>query len=115
MTDCLDPMSPTDEMLLYYALDGEPLSDETKKHLDECPLCKQRVALYIRVNAFLISHLYRSQCPPLSQLTAYCTFASLHLLTDKEYMSITKHVYECPLCTAEIAHLNIATSSHIFI
>ena len=112
MTDCLDPMSPTNEVLLYYALDGEPLSDEAKKHLDDCPLCKQRVALYAGVNASLISNLYRSQCPPLSQLIDYCTFASLHLLTDEEYMSIAKHMHECPLCTAEIAHLNTIISPH---
>ncbi|GAC1390327.1 MAG: hypothetical protein NVS4B11_05010 [Ktedonobacteraceae bacterium] len=105
MTDCLDPMAPNDEELLRYALDGEPLSDEAKKHLDSCPICKQRVALYIGTNAFLTSNLYRSQCPSPITLTDYCAPMSLNILAGDERMHIADHASICPLCSAEIASM----------
>jgi len=105
MTDCLDPMAPTDEELMRYALDGEPLSEEAQKHLDSCPICKQRVALYTGANAFLTSNLYRSQCPTPTKLANYCTPISFNLLSANERIQITQHITICPLCSAEIATL----------
>lgn len=105
MTDCLDPMAPNDEELMRYVLDGEPLSDEAKKHLDHCPLCKQRVALYTGANAFLTSNLYRSHCPTPTELTNYCAPLSLNLLSGDERIHIANHASSCPLCSAEIATL----------
>ena len=105
MTDCLDPMAPTDEELMHYVLDGEPLSDETQKHLDTCPICQQRVALYTGTNAFLTSSLYRTQCPSPITLANYCTPISFNLLSANERTQITQHITICPLCSTEIATL----------
>lgn len=105
MTDCLDPMAPTNEELMRYALDGEPPSDEVQKHLDTCPMCKQRFALYTGANAFLTSNLYRSQCPPSITLANYCTPISFNLLSGDERTHITEHISICPLCSTEIATL----------
>ena len=105
MTDCLDPMAPTDEELMRYALDGEPLSDVSQQHVASCPLCKQRVGLYTGANAFLTSNLYRSQCPPPLMLANYCTPISFNFLSTDERTQITEHISICPLCSTEIASL----------
>ncbi len=112
MTDCLNPMAPDDEELMRYALDGEVLSEEAKKHLDACPTCQQRVALYTGANTFLTSKLYRSECPSPSSLTDYCAPVALNLLASNERMSIAAHASTCPLCSAEIASIrrDLATS-----
>ncbi len=105
MTDCLDPMAPIDEDLMRYTLDGEPLSAETQKHLDFCPICKQRAALYTGANTFLTASLYRSQCPPPFTLANYCTPISFNLLSDDMRIQITEHLTICPLCSTEIETL----------
>jgi len=98
-------MAPTDEELLRYTLDGEPLSDEAHNHLDTCPICKQRVALYTGANTFLTSNLFRSQCLPSITLADYCTPISFNLLSGDERIQITEHLTICPLCSTEIATL----------
>ena len=105
MTDCLNPMAPTDEELMRYALDGESLSNAAQKHLDSCPICKQRITLYTGANTFLTSNLYRSQCPTPMKLTNYCTPISFNLLSADERIQITEHIIICPLCSTEIATL----------
>ncbi|GAC1427135.1 MAG: hypothetical protein PVS3B3_28770 [Ktedonobacteraceae bacterium] len=105
MTDCLDPMAPTDEELMRYALDGEPLSDEIQKHLASCPICKRHSALYTGTNVFLTSNLYRSQCPTPAKLADYCTPISFKLLSADARRKIAEHLNICPLCSAEIATL----------
>ncbi len=112
MTDCLNPMASNDEELMRYALDGEVLSEEAKKHLDACPICQQRVALYTGANTFLTSKLYRSECPSPSSLTDYCAPVALNLLSSNERMSIADHATTCPLCSAEITSIrrDLATS-----
>ena len=105
MTDCLDPMAPTDEEMIRYALDGEPLSDEAQKHMATCPICKQRVTLYTGANAFLTSNLYRSQCPTPAELANYCAPISFNLLSANARMQTGEHIQTCPLCSAEIANL----------
>ncbi len=111
MTDCLDPIAPTDEELMRYTLDGEPLSDEAKKHLDSCAICKGRVTLYTETNVFLTSNLYRSQCPAAAQLGDYCASASLNLLSEEEHTHVTNHAGMCPLCSAEIAAIRYELAS----
>lgn len=105
MTDCLNPMAPNDEELMRYALDGEVLSEEAKKHLDTCPICQQRVALYTGANTFLTSRLYRSVCPSPTKLTDYCAPVALNLLSNDERMHIADHANTCPLCSAEISSM----------
>jgi len=105
MTDCLDPMAPTDEELLRYALDGEPLSNEAQAHLTSCPTCMQRVTLYTGANAFLTSNLYRSQCPTPTKLAEYCTPISFNILSNDVYIQIAEHITICPLCSDEVVAL----------
>ncbi len=105
MTDCLDPMAPTDEELIRNALDGKTLSDESQQHMASCPICKQRVAFYTGANAFLTSNLYRSQCPHPAELADYCTPISFKFLSADARTQIGEHVHNCPLCSAEIVTL----------
>jgi hypothetical protein len=97
--NCLHPAAPHDEELLRFALDGEALREDAKKHLEQCKTCQQRLTTYKNTNAFLVSHLYRSQCPSSIQLSLYC----FDLLPGDERVSIASHVRDCPLCAAEVA------------
>src|SRR5258707_9867649 len=99
MMDCLNSIAPTDEELISFALDGEALSEEARTHLERCETCQKRLADYEQINAYLVSHLYRSQCPTGEQLSFYCA----GLLPEDERMHIANHVLDCPLCAAEVA------------
>ncbi len=105
MTYCLDSLAPNDEELMRYVLDGEPLSDRAKKHLERCSSCQQRAATYGETNVFLTSKLYRSACPSSTELTNYCTRVSLNLLSGDERIRIADHCNICPLCRAEVTSL----------
>ncbi len=105
MTDCLDPIALTDEEILRYALDGEPLSDEATYHLKCCPICQQLMTRYTETNAFLTTTLYRSQCPTATELTDYCAPTSLKLLTCSQRVRIARHVEVCPLCCADLTNI----------
>ncbi len=96
--DCQNSIAPTDEELLSFALDGEALPDAARTHLEQCATCQQRLARYEQANTYLISHLYRSQCPTGEQISLYCA----GFLPENERMSIATHVLECPLCAAEV-------------
>ncbi|TMB83055.1 MAG: hypothetical protein E6J48_05125 [Chloroflexi bacterium] len=91
-------MAPTDEELISFALDGEALPEEANNHLQQCETCQQRLAAYKQANVYLLSHLYRSQCPSGEQLSLYCA----DLLPADERMSIASHVKDCPLCATEV-------------
>jgi hypothetical protein len=97
--DSLHAEAPTDEELLAFALDGDDLPEKARKHLEQCETCQKRLARYQQVNTFLVSHLYRSQCPTGTQLSYYCA----HMLPEDESMRIAAHITECPLCAAEVA------------
>src|SRR5215469_4846754 len=96
--DCLNSIAPTDEELLSFALDGEVLPDTARTHLEQCATCQRRLARYKQANSYLISHLYRSQCPTGEQISLYCA----DLLPEDERTSIARHVVDCPLCAAEV-------------
>ena len=97
--DCLHPVAPDNEELLRFALDGESLSAEASRHLEQCSTCQQRLARYKHTHAFLVSRLYRSQCPDSTKLSLYC----IDLLPPGERLSIANHIQDCPLCTIEAA------------
>ena len=96
--DYPNSVAPTDEELLRFALDGEILPDAARTHLEQCVTCQGRLASYKQINAYLLSHLYRSQCPGGEQISLYCS----GLLPEDERMSIANHVLDCPLCAAEV-------------
>ena len=97
--DCKDSIAPTDEELLRFALDGEILPEETQDHIEHCETCKRRLAQYRQVNTFLLSHLYRSECPTGEELSMYC--AGYDFLPEGKRISIANHILDCPLCAAE--------------
>lgn len=99
MMDCLHAMAPSDEELLGFALDEQPLSTTTRDHLEQCKICQRRLAEYKQVNSSIVSQLYRRLCPSGTQLSFYCA----ELLPDEERTRIASHVLDCPLCTAEVA------------
>lgn len=96
--ECLHPVAPDDEELLRFALDGEALPEEVNRHLEQCTNCQQRLARYKNVHNFLVSRLYRYQCPGDLQLSLYCA----DLLSADEQISIAHHLLDCPLCAAEV-------------
>lgn len=114
MTVCLDPMAPTDEVLMCYALDGDRLSDEAQIHLTSCLLCQQRISLYAGTHAFLTSTLYRCQCPSSAQLADFCIPIPLQFLSVDERQHIAEHSTICPLCTTELRMLGQNLDTGLF-
>src|SRR6516225_12221254 len=96
--DCINSIAPTDEELISMALDEEALPEEANNHLQHCETCQQRLVRYKQVNTYLLSHLYRSQCPSGEELSLYCA----DLLPGDERIRIANHVKDCPLCTSEV-------------
>jgi anti-sigma factor RsiW len=97
--DCKNSIAPTDEELLRFALDGEALSAEAQDHIEQCETCQQRLAMYQQTNTFLLSHLYRSECPTGQELSMYC--AGYDFLPEEKRIAIANHILDCPLCAAE--------------
>ncbi len=97
--DCLNSIAPTDEELINFALDDEALPAEANNHLQQCETCQKRLARYKQANTYLLSHLYRSQCPSGQELSLYCA----DLVPEEERIRIANHVLDCPLCVNEVA------------
>jgi hypothetical protein len=95
--NCLLPSAPNDDELLRFAFDGEALSEEMSRHLEQCTTCQQRLVSYKNMHTFLVSHLYRSQCPDGTTLSLYCA----GLLPEEQRIKIANHIVDCPLCAAE--------------
>src|ERR1700680_4513262 len=98
MMDCLHDTAPTDEELIGFALDDEPLSPEAQGHLEQCEVCQQRLARYQQTNANLVARLYRSQCPSGTELSFYSGGG----LLPEDRQRIASHLMDCPLCMAEV-------------
>ena len=100
-------MALDDEELLRLALDEEPISAGSLKHLEQCALCQQRLARYKSVNEFFLSRLYRSQCPTATELNEYCA----GILSTDNAMIVAQHIQECPLCASEVADIRRTLAS----
>jgi hypothetical protein len=97
--DCLNSIAPTDEELISFALDEDALPTDANIHLQQCETCQKRLARYKQANTYLLSHLYRSQCPSGQELSLYCA----GLVPDEDRIRIANHVLDCPLCANEVA------------
>ena len=97
--DCLNSLAPSDEELLSFALDDEALPTEANNHLQQCETCQKRLTTYKQTNAYLLSHLYRSQCPSGQEISLYCA----DLVSEEDRIRIANHVLDCPLCANEVA------------
>ncbi|GHO87899.1 hypothetical protein [Dictyobacter formicarum] len=107
--DCLCVVAPKDEDLLRYALDGEALSPTAKEHLADCAICQQRLNRYATANDFLLTHLYRYQCPDMTTLSQYC----VGMLSAHEEEKIRAHVRACPLCAVNVAETHSFLASPV--
>lgn len=96
--NCLHEIAPSDEDLIGFALDEEPLADEKQRHLEQCPTCQRRLAHYRQANASLVGRFYRSQCPTTTELSLY----SADDLPAERRLIVANHVLECPLCMQEV-------------
>jgi hypothetical protein len=94
-------MAPKDEELLRHALDDESLPWGVEQHLEQCSICRQRLARYKHIETFLTAKLYRSQCPDATKLNFYCA----GLMPPDERVDIAKHIAYCPLCADEVADI----------
>jgi len=101
MIHCPDPIAPDDEELLRYIFGEGTLSENRKRHLEQCSTCQQRLSDYKQINNMLLSELYRIQCPNATQLTLYCA----DMLSTDEVFTIDEHLRECPLCMDEVRML----------
>ena len=88
------------EELQALALDRVPLSPDARQHFDACPDCQHQVACIQQTTAYLVSRLYRSQCPSATTLSYYCL---PNALTAEEQLQVANHLATCPFCLAEFA------------
>ena len=95
---CPNSMAPSDEGILQYIVDSKPLSREAVAHLRHCATCQERLANYQQIENYLVSRLYRSQCPSATQLNLYCA----DTLPMAEAKWVTEHSKHCPLCRNDI-------------
>jgi hypothetical protein len=96
--NCSNSMAPTTEELIRVVLDGELLSEEAQAHLASCHVCQARIASLQRVEPYLVSRLYRSECPDIMQLHYYC----LNQLPLDKAIATRRHIEYCPLCAHEV-------------
>lgn len=100
IVEFMDCPHVSDEELLAFAFEGEPLHIAVRHHFDTCLSCQQRVAFYQRSLSSLIPRLYRLRCPSATTLSYYCL---PNALSDFERRKIAEHVARCPLCARELA------------
>ncbi len=96
--NCSNSMAPTTEELIHFVLDGTLLSKDAQAHLTSCRVCQTRMARLQRVEPFLVSQLYRKECPDVTQLHYYC----LNQLPLDKAIHTRRHVEYCPLCAREV-------------
>lgn len=100
MANCSNISAPGDEELVRFAVEEDSLPLEKREHLEQCPLCQQRLAEYTRLNDALVERFYRGFCPDGIKLSLYCE----DLLSAEERTSIANHILECQFCAAEVAY-----------
>jgi hypothetical protein len=99
--DYLHALAVKDEELLKCAVGEDALPYEAREHLEQCPICQQRLTEYRGVYRGILTSLYRYQCPSATNLNHFCA----SLLSDFEARRIADHVASCPLCAAEVADI----------
>jgi hypothetical protein len=99
--DSLHSLALSDEELLSVAYDEGIQSEAKREHLEQCPVCQQRLTTYTRMNGRLLATLYRSACPSAVHLNYYC----LGVIPEELRISIASHLLDCPLCTDEVAEI----------
>lgn len=88
------------EELQAFVLDDEPLRPAARQHLDSCPVCQEQIVGTQQATSYLLTRLYRSQCPSASMLSYYCLPGAL---SEEDQSQVASHLAMCPLCLAEFA------------
>lgn len=96
--DCLSDIAPSEEDLIAFALNDQPLPAAEQEHLAHCERCQRRLEELRSATASLVARLYRSQCPDALSLSYYSTGG----LSDERRIAIANHLLDCPLCMAEV-------------
>jgi len=99
MTECINPTEIQEGDLLAYA-EGET-SLAVQDHVQHCAHCAERVAVYSRLDRWLLAGLYRTSCPAPDTLAQW----QLHLLPADEELQLAAHVRACPHCAHELEEL----------
>jgi anti-sigma factor ChrR (cupin superfamily) len=102
MAEQRDPPHASEEALARYALQQEEdqagADDVEAQHIRECAQCQAEVARTELLLRQLDRQLYRLECPPVEQLTAY----ALGELDNAERQRVKVHVQRCARCTDEV-------------
>ena len=99
-TNCVFPPELEDKQLLAY-LDDHKANQETARHLEKCPYCREKAAALDRLQKRMTTRLYRITCPPPIELGEY----HLQMLPASQRLVIGQHLRECPHCAREISQL----------
>jgi hypothetical protein len=101
MLNCSNTLAPTDELLLSLVYDEGTLSPREQAHIDQCPVCQQRLATYTSLTAALLTKLHRRLCPSAIRLNYYC----LDRVPEEERVNIASHLLDCPRCADEVVEI----------
>jgi hypothetical protein len=96
---CVSPPELSDGDLLAY-LDGEA-DTHAKKHLENCPSCRERAQRLARRQSDMTARVYRFDCPSPLELGEY----RLDVLPADRAAGVTRHLTTCLRCTQEVAQL----------
>jgi hypothetical protein len=96
---CVSPPELSDGDLLAY-LDGEA-DTHAKKHLENCPSCRERAQRLARRQSDMTARVYRFDCPSPLELGEY----RLDVLPTDRAAGVARHLTTCLRCTQEIAQL----------
>jgi hypothetical protein len=100
--ECSEPGIIRDEELFAY-LAGEEVRPVVAQHLAHCPYCSSQVAVYQRMEQFLLKHLYRYDCPSSLVLGDY----QLGLLDFPASEQVARHLESCVHCAHELTTLGV--------
>jgi hypothetical protein len=101
MAPCPDLLAIDDDRLLGYIFGEETLSEDHQHHLEQCPICQQRLSSYKDVHRQLLPE-YRVECPDATQISLYCG----NMLSREETSAVEEHLRTCLLCADEASTIN---------
>lgn len=100
--ECSEPGIIRDEELFAY-LAGEKVRPAVAQHIALCPYCSSQVAVYQRIEQFLLKRLYRYDCPSSLVLGDY----QLGLLDSPANEQVARHLESCVHCAHELTTLGV--------
>jgi hypothetical protein len=109
MLNCFHVQAPTENELLRYALDGEPLPVLVEEHIAKCSSCRQHLEGVLALNSALLHKFYRSHCPDTNALSIY----SIGCAPLNESLDIFYHLKLCPLCSKEVQDMRVVLGEEI--